>query len=600
MSVRVLPGRAKRAQTKHFQLFLDNTAGLIFITAADGTVCYESPACERVLGYTPEDMIGDSLLSFVHPDDTAALQSILTEAPEQPCKNGFVRCRLRHHNGEWCVFGITATGFSAEAGTMSVILRCHEAAEQQPYTQSAGQSAGTIGPDQEEYDTLLHLPNRSLFVEMLQQAVLPSGQKGLPLALLLMDLDQFREINGTFGHRWGDTLLRRVGSRVRQALRKSDCIVRLGGDEFGVLLPTVGSREGVIRIVRRILNALEEPFLIEGHPVRVGSSIGIALSPEHGADVDALLRCADIAMYQAKHTGLGFAVYADEYDLYSPDRLTLATELRRAIDLHQLTLYFQPKIHMIDGQVREVEALTRWEHPERGLLSPDQFIPLAEQTGLIHPFSRWVLRSALRQSKVWHRKGFTSRIAVNLSMHNLQDERLPHIIKKLLKTSGGNPNWLGVEVTESALAADPIRAVDILSHLHDIGVWIAIDDFGTGYSSFAALKRLPVDEIKIDKSFVMGLTSDIQDAAIVRATIDLGQSLGLTVTAEGVENQETWDYLAELGCDLAQGYYCSRPVPAADIIPWLQPGQQIGRHTGRQTVVPLQQARTVRRRTAVG
>ena len=577
MSVRVLPGRTKRVQTKHFQLFLDNPAGLIFITAADGTVCYESPACERVLGYTPEDMTGDNLLSFVHPDDTAALQSILTEALAQPGQNGFARCRLRHDNAEWCVLGITATGFCAETGPLSVILRCHEAAEQRPDTQSAAQSHGATGLDQEEYATLLHLLNRSLFVEMLQQAMLSSRQKGLPLALLLMDLDQFREINGTFGHRWGDALLRQVGSRVRQALRKSDGIVRLGGDEFGVLLPMVGSREGAIRIVRRILNALKEPFSIEGHPVRVGSSIGIALSPEHGADVDALLRCADIALYQAKHTGLGFAVYAEEYDLYSPDRLTLATELRQAIDQHQLRLYYQPKIHMIDGQVREVEALTRWEHPGRGLLSPYQFIPSAEQTGLIHPFSRWVLRSALRQSKVWHRRGFTSRIAVNLSMHNLQDERLPQVIKKLLKTSGGNPNWLGVEVTESALASDPIRAVDILSHLHDMGVWIAIDDFGTGYSSFAALKRLPVDEIKIDKSFVMGLTTDTQDAAIVRATVNLGQSVGLAVTAEGVENEETADYLAELGCDLAQGYYYSRPVPAGDITPWLQPGQQMMR-----------------------
>ncbi len=201
MSVRVLPARAKRAQTKHFQLFLDNTAGLILITAADGTVFYESPACERVLGYTPEDMTGDSLLSFIHPDDTAALQSILAEAATQPGQNGFARCRLRHHNGEWCVLGITATGFCAAAGPMSVVLRCHEAAEQRPDTQSAAQSHGATGLDQEEYATLLHLPNRSLFVEMLQQAMLSSRQKGLPLALLLMDLDQFREINGTFGHR---------------------------------------------------------------------------------------------------------------------------------------------------------------------------------------------------------------------------------------------------------------------------------------------------------------------------------------------------------------------------------------------------------------
>ncbi len=286
MSVGALPRRAKRAQKKHFQLFLDNSAGLIFVTAVVGTVCHESPAYDRVLGYTPEEMTGDSLLSFVHPDDTAALRNILTEALEQPGKNGFARCRLRHRNGEWCVLGITATGFCAEAGPVSMILRSHEAAERRSDTQSAAGSNRATGLDRAEYATHLHLPNRSLLIEMLQQAMLSSRQKGLPLAPLLMDLDQFREINRIYGHRWGDALLRQKGRRVRQALRKSDGIVRLGGDEFGVLLPTVGSREGGIRIVRRILNALDEPFSIEAHPVLVRSSIGIALSPEHGADVE--------------------------------------------------------------------------------------------------------------------------------------------------------------------------------------------------------------------------------------------------------------------------------------------------------------------------
>ena len=417
-------------------------------------------------------------------------------------------------------------------------------------------------------------------------------QRAASFALLLMDLDQFRQINGTFGHYRGDQLLQQVGSRVRNVLRGADFLVRLGGDEFGILLSMINNDEGAIRIARRILKALEDPFLIEDHPVRIGSSIGIVRYPEHGTDADLLLRRADIAMYQAKQTGLGYARYVEAQNQYSPERLTLTTEFRHALDQNQLTLYFQPKVRMVDGQVWEVEALSRWQHPERGLLSPDQFVPLAEQTGLIHPFSLCVLQAALRRSKAWHRKGFTGRIAVNLSMHNLQGEKFPIIVEKLIKRSGWKPQWLSIEVTESAMAADPDCAVDVLSRLRAMGLWIAVDDFGTGYASFAAPKQLPVDEIKIDKSFVLGITSDAQDAAIARATIDLGQALGLIVTAEGVEGKAEWDCLADWGCDVAQGYYCSPPVPAAELLAWTQ--------AGLNADTPLQKSQQGQRRTAVG
>jgi EAL domain-containing protein (putative c-di-GMP-specific phosphodiesterase class I) len=304
--------------------------------------------------------------------------------------------------------------------------------------------------------------------------------------------------------------------------------------------------------------------------LNVGASIGIALCPEHGEDADTLLRRADIAMYTAKRAHEGFAFYQPEQDDHTPDRLLLAGELRHAIENDQLVLHYQPKASFATGCVSHVEALVRWNHPQRGLVPPDQFIPLAEQTGLIRPLFLWVLNDALHQCSLWQQEGIGLHVAVNLSMRNLQDPRLPDTLVNLLSRWNLEPTWVELEITESALAADPERAMRILTRFSAMGMRITIDDFGTGYSSLAYLKRLPVDEIKIDKSFVLGMVNDENDATIVRSTIDLGHNLGLKVVAEGVEDQATWDLLTAWGCDLAQGYFLSHPLPAPDLVAWLR------------------------------
>jgi diguanylate cyclase (GGDEF)-like protein len=418
------------------------------------------------------------------------------------------------------------------------------------------------------HDLLTDLPNRTLLGDRLQQALLTARHADAPLALLVLDLDRFKEINDTLGHHYGDLLLQQVGPRLASAVRTMDTVARMGGDEFAIVLPGVGA-EGATAVAARLAQALERPFVLEGHNFDIGVSIGIALYPEHGEEADVLLRRADVAMYVAKRAGIAQAIYAAEQDPNSADRLALISELRRAIEHDELALYVQPKLDLRSGRVSGVEALVRWVHPRRGLVAPDQFIPLAEQTGLIRSLSRWVLDAALRQCRDWQSAGLRIPVAVNLSMRDLHDLALPDIVAELLATRGVAPDRLRLEITESSLMVDPARAMLIVGRLHAMGVRISIDDFGTGYSSLAYLKQLAVDELKIDRSFVRQLATDGSDAAIVRSTIALAHDLGLTVVAEGVEDRATWDLLAAYGCDSTQGYLVSRPLPASEFADWL-------------------------------
>jgi diguanylate cyclase len=361
-----------------------------------------------------------------------------------------------------------------------------------------------------------------------------------------------------------------VGERLRATLRDSDTVARLGGDEFGVLLPKVVDTEAAVAVARKLRRALEEPFTIHGLALQMEASVGIALFPAHGDDVDTLLQRADVAMYVAKEQPDSCEVYARERDEYSPDRLTLLTDLRRAIDRNELILHYQPKADLRTGEVKGVEALVRWSHPTRGLILPDEFIPLAQKTGVIVPLTVFVLNEALRKCRTWQLEGLDLSVGVNLSARNLCDVNLPDTVGELLTRWEVSPSLLELEITESTIFADPIRAMHILTRLSDMGVRLAIDDFGTGYSSLAYLRRLPLDEIKIDKSFVQGMDDDENDAVIVRSTIDLGRNLGLRVVAEGVETAHSWRRLTTLGCDTAQGYYISRAVPASELARWLR------------------------------
>jgi len=504
---------------------------------------------------------------------------------QEPGTANAVKFRIRSFEGEWRVLEASSTAFLEEEKATRVVVNARDV------TESEAQTAAL--KHQSLHDALTGLPNRARFHDFLAEAIRIAQEKGKRLTLLCMDLDRFREINDTFGYRWGDVILQQVGPRLQGALRKSDSIARLSGDEFAVLLPTVNDVSGATRLARRLLQVLEPPFVIEGHNVTIGASVGIVIYPEHGIDAETLMRRADMAMHLAKNTGSGYAFYtAEQEDQYSPGRLALISDLRLAIEQEQLILYYQPKAEITSGAVSQVEALIRWKHPQQGLVPPDRFIPLAEQTGLIRSISRWALNEAIRQCRAWKQDGIELHVAVNLSMRDLQDVQLPRMIAGLLETWNVSPAWLEVEITETAIAADMESALKTLSELRQMGVRIAVDDFGTGYSSLAHLRRLPLDTLKIDKSFVQGLTTDESDAAIVRATIELGHNLGLTVVAEGVEEQATWDALVALGCDLIQGYYLSRPVPAAELKRWLDESRW---RMKASSVEPLAQAPNPRR-----
>ncbi len=420
------------------------------------------------------------------------------------------------------------------------------------------------------HDQLTGLPNRSLFRDRIDQAILGANRSSASVGVLIMDVDRFKEVNDTLGHHSGDLLLEELGTRLRGALRQSDTVARLGGDEFGIVLPTAQTVGDLAEVADRIRDALREPFVMQGLPLAVEGSIGGALVPLHASDVETVIQRADVAMYVAKTASTDFEVYDASHDEYDPSRLTLIGELRRALERKEIVLYFQPKAALRGGEVRGAEALVRWRHPDRGLLGPDEFIPLAQHTGLIRPLTLFVIDAALEQCSRWSRDGFELRVAVNLAMRNLLDLSFPDDVAALLAKWRVPPERLELEITESTIMGDPFRARQVLQRLDSMGVRLSIDDFGTGYSSLGYLKRLPVSEIKIDKSFVLNMTNDENDAVIVRSTIDLGRNLGLEVVAEGVENAEAWRNLELYGCDIAQGYYLSRPVPADELTAWLK------------------------------
>ena len=419
------------------------------------------------------------------------------------------------------------------------------------------------------HDALTGLPNRTLLFDALERSLVAAREGKNVLALMLMDLDRFKEVNDTFGHHFGDALLKQVSFRLQNQMHDGDVVARLGGDEFAVVLPSTADAHSTAITARRILNTLEQPFVVEGQVLEVGASIGIALFPEHGTDARTLLRRADVAMYDAKQKQNGYSFHREDGGSRSGEQLSLIVELRRAVERNELELYYQPKLHMRTGIMTRCEVLMRWNHPVRGLLAPSAFIPLAERTGLIRSMTDWLLDRALQQCRAWQDAGAPIHIALNVSAKSLLDQALPGKVQGALDRWGVDPRFLKIEITESSIMADPAHALAILSMLQSMGVRLSVDDFGTGYSSLTHLRELPIDEIKIDKSFVMGMTTSDADAAIVRTVIDLAHNLGKQVCAEGVENEEVWRMLAELGCDLAQGYWISRPAPAEELMQWL-------------------------------
>ncbi|MCU1347963.1 MAG: diguanylate phosphodiesterase [Acidobacteria bacterium] len=419
------------------------------------------------------------------------------------------------------------------------------------------------------HDSLNDLPNRMMLFDRLEQAIDRAREQRTLVGLLLMDLDRFKEVNDTFGHHFGDVLLKQVAFRLRNQLGSNDTVARLGGDEFAIVLPDAADANGAATSARNILNTLQQPFVVENQVLEVGASIGIALYPIHGTDARMLLRRADVAMYAAKQGQGGYAFHREDHEPRSAESLSLVVEMRHAIERNEFELYYQPKLHLRSGLVTRAEVLIRWNHPQRGLLPPSVFIPIAERTGLIRPITDWLLDRAMQQCRSWQDDGVPLHVAVNISAKSLLEQTLPAKVNAVLTKWGVDPRFLKIEITESSIMADPAHALAILSMLQSMGVRLSVDDFGTGYSSLTHLRELPIDEIKIDKAFVMGMLTSDADAAIVRTVIDLAHNLGKQVCAEGVEDAETMRRLEEMGCDLAQGYFISRAVPAAALMTWL-------------------------------
>lgn len=418
------------------------------------------------------------------------------------------------------------------------------------------------------HDSLTGLPNRANIYQEIERFYAQKGDaQG---ALLFIDLDRFKEINDTLGHQVGDRLLQLIGPRIKSEMSEiNGTVARMGGDEYAIFLPSIRNQQHAVVFAHCILDALRLEFDLDVFCAEISASIGIALAPTQASDVNELMRYADVAMYHAKEKMSGIAVYKPEIDPHSPKRLAMMSELGRAIREDQLCLYYQPKVKLDSKSFYGFEALLRWNHPELGFVPPNDFIPIAEVTSLIHPLTAWVLEKSIAQCCLWHLQGLHVSIAVNLSARNLLDENMPKLVRTLLQKYGLSASSLELEITESSIMSDPARALRVLQQLHDLGAQLSIDDFGTGYSSLAYLKKLPVQTLKIDYSFIRNMLEDRQDELIVESTIHLAHSLSLKVVAEGVENAALIDRLSSMGCDEAQGYYIGRPMPLSQIDEWM-------------------------------
>jgi len=550
------------SEARYRLMFEENTAVQIVADLKTGALVDANPAALAFYGYTRDAMLrmNSRELSGLSPEERLErLEGVR---------------RVNHHTFEQR--HILASGETRDVEVhLSLIERddrgliytiVHDITERKQATTALAYQA--------LHDGLTGLPNRGMLHAALQEAVSASHHGGPPAALLLFDLDRFKEVNDTLGHQVGDILLQQIAQRLQGAVGADALVARLGGDEFAVLLPGADAMRSQ-QVADDLVRVLQTPFVLEGQQIVVDASVGIAAAPEHGQDADTLLRCADIAMYAAKESSAGPSIYRQHLDRNSPDRLALLGELRSAIDADALLLHYQPKLDMRDGTLVGVEALVRWQHPSHGFLSPGEFIPLAEKSGLIYRLTRWVLEAALRQQQAWHAMGLDVPIAVNLSRRMLHDAHLPETVALLLAQWEVAPGSLILEITEGSVMADPVRATDNLRQLRALGVHVSIDDFGTGYSSLGSLKNLSVDELKIDQSFVQAMATDASARAIVRAIIDLADALKLRVVAEGVEDRATWDVLAGLGCDVAQGYFLSRPIAAAELEAWVADVSQL-------------------------
>jgi len=550
---------------KHYDLLANYSSDIVTKYTPDGVCIFASPSVTKVLGYKPEELLDKSLFEYFHPDDVKSKRKFYTKLIEQPL-NESVCYRVKHNDDKyiWLETKNNAIKHPDTDEVLEIISVSRDITERKETEERLLYLAN--------FDSLTGLPNRALFRDRLRRAVARAQRNDTKLALFFIDLDRFKTINDSLGHHAGDQLLRSVAKRLKQFARKQDTIARLGGDEFTVILEGIENAEDASIVAEKILELMAPPFRLDGHELVVSPSIGITIFPDDADNMRALLKNADTAMYRSKeNSGNCFEFYTADMNAKAYEYLVLENNLRSALDKEQFCLYYQPQIDLHSKNIIGIEALLRWDHPEQGLLNPEEFIPFTEDTGLIEPIGEWVLKEACLEAKRWQDKGLPPiRVAVNLSMRQFVASNFVDKVADALKEAKLAPQYLELEITESFLAQNVEQATEILHGLHELGVELAIDDFGTGYSSLAYLRQFPLNTLKIDQSFVQDISTNSDCANIAEAIIALGQSLKLNVIAEGVEREDQVFFLRGHGCDWVQGFLFSKPLPANKIMPWIK------------------------------
>ena len=540
------------ASEQRFRALVSQSSDSVAVLERDSTIRYQSESVERIFGFPAEAVLGLKLVGSLGPEADRAIAAAMAEAVAQPYAVVVVEVPIRHSDGNPRLSEITITNLLDDPSVNGLVLNTRDVHDAHELQNQLVHEA--------YHDALTQLSSRALFRERLEAALAAGG--GDTVAILFLDLDGFKEVNDSLGHAAGDQMLVQVAARIRDSVRDGDPVARFGGDEFAVLIESVVARADAEAVARRIVAAIGEPFAIDGRELHVGASVGIAVAAD-AADMEQLLRNADLAMYEAKTVGGNcFASYDPRMHNLLVDRLALEADLRLALDRDELILHYQPTVDLRTGGITGFEALVRWRHPTRGIVNPLDFIGIAEATGLIVPLGRWVLAEACRQAVAWRPRRL--RMAVNVSVRQFDREDLAETVAGVLAETGLPAHQLCLEMTESVLLTDTEENLSQLRRIKALGVTLAMDDFGTGYSSLAYLRRFPMDTLKIDRSFVERLGGDSEDVALVRTIVDLGRSLGMATVAEGIEQPLQVAMLREMGCDYAQGYLLSRPVPAIE------------------------------------
>ena len=542
-----------------FRALVQNSFDIITIHDSNGVTKYESPAASRILGYAPGALIGKTPFETLHPKDVARARDAFEALLKGEISASPVMVRFRHADGSWIHLEALGNNLLDHPGIRGIVLTSRDITERKRAEATARYLAN--------YDVLTGLPNRILMQDRLTRAIAHAHRSRLRVALMHIDLDRFKVVNETLGRYVGDALLKQAAERIRRVTRGADTVAREGGDEFTVVFPNVTSLQTLSATAKVMLHELARPFPGNGQELFVSASVGISLFPDDAGSADELIKHAEAAMSSAKHLGRNnFQLYNAGMNLEVQDRMQIEAGLRTAVQRDELSLLYQPKIDLATHRIFGAEALLRWKHPQLGMIAPSRFVPVAEAAGLVGQIGEWVLYAACRQIREWQDAGHSLQVAVNVSARQFQDYDVAELVMAIMRDTGALAQNLEIELTESAVMNDAEASIVTLERLAALGVQIAIDDFGTGYSSLSYLKRLPLDLLKIDQSFVRDISSDPDDAAIVRAIITLAGSLGIKVIAEGVENEAQLAFLNACGCQYAQGFLFGRPLTAPQLV----------------------------------